>query len=297
MGRTGAKMSACCVHCNKRLQDETKLRQHLQNTPFCKKRWDLRLQALAIASQKAAVHASSTVSTQEVFTNMDRMNEVDTTFPEPDGLLFGDPPLADDNEMGMDVDTEPIAELPLAVDTPSNGFIINNEDEEDVPMNQDDSDGWSEETGDEMLGQEGAEDEGDDPDYSICPSMDLSEESQVTEVFESAGHIVDRVTSRFDYLRSKQLKDGGGNIYYPFSCSLEWDVAKWLHESHMPLTKIDQFMRLNYVCCIFLQNHPLMVYLAGERAPLFFQEWCRIARSPLAASRPKDYVVCREDHS
>jgi hypothetical protein len=275
------------------------MRQHLQNTPFCKKRWDLHLQALAIASRKAALQASSSAPTQEIFTNAESMNEADSAFPAPDGLPSFDPSPAD--ETWMDIDdaiAEPIAEVPLVVDVPSNASPIGNEDREEVSMDQDDSDEWSDdETGDEMLGQERAEDEGDDPEYSICPSMDLSEELQVTEVFERAGRIIDRTMSHFDSLRSKQLKDGGGNIYYPFSCSLEWDVAKWLHESRMPLSKIDQFMQLNYVRCISLRNPILIVYLAGKGSPLFFQEWCCIARSPLTAPRPKDYVVCQAGYS
>ena len=38
-----------------------------------------------------------------------------------------------------------------------------------------------------------------------------------------------------------------GNLYYPFSCKMDWQVAKWLLLSHQPIAAINAFFKLDYV--------------------------------------------------
>lgn len=45
------------------------------------------------------------------------------------------------------------------------------------------------------------------------------------------------------------------NRYYPFSCEAEWELVSWMVRSALPMTKIDEFLKLKYVswwCCLRL---------------------------------------------
>jgi hypothetical protein len=83
-----------------------------------------------------------------------------------------------------------------------------------------------------------------------------SEDSNQFEVwFEGAGNIEGKTAPPFANHKSTQ-RVKGHNIHYPFSGTREWELATWLHESGLPLTKIDKFLHLDYV------RIPLKIILA-----------------------------------
>jgi hypothetical protein len=240
MRQTSQIKSASCAYCYKRFSDDIKLRQHRQNTAFCKKRWDEHLTDLArahIATQTARPQAPASASAVDgpLEEEHPSMGEADFAQSPP-----GDPGIAMDvvDEVGEGSDDVPI----MAEDIDWEDGAVDGE-YHDVESDEVD---MADEESDEQNSEEDAE-EGDDPEYSICPSMDLAEDSQVTEVIEHAGRIIDHKTAHFQHLRSKQLEIGEGNVYYPFAGSQEWEAAKWMHESHMPLAEIDRFLHLQYV--------------------------------------------------
>jgi hypothetical protein len=240
MRQTSQIRTASCEYCNKRFNDDIKLRQHRQNTPFCKKRWDKHLADLArahVAAQAEQLRAllSTSVVNGPFGEELPSTGEADFAQSPP-----GDPGVAMDVDNVGELDDD-VLKTTEDVDW-DNGSV----DHEYHDVESDKTDTEDEES-DEDNGEE-ENDEGDDPEYSICPSMDPEEDSQVTEVMEHVGRIIDRKASRFQHLRSKQLEIGQGNVYYPFAGPQEWETAKWLHGSHMPLCEIDRFLHLQYVC-------------------------------------------------
>jgi hypothetical protein len=82
------------------------------------------------------------------------------------------------------------------------------------------------------------------PEQSATP---VSEDDEQFEVdFAHAGDITGKAEAPFSQHLSEQHTNEH-NIYYPFSGAREWDLAVWLHESNLPLTNIDRFLRLEYV--------------------------------------------------
>lgn len=86
-----------------------------------------------------------------------------------------------------------------------------------------------------------------------CPQSEHSdnddddENEDLFEVFfEGSGTIYGKTDPPFATYLSEQ-RENGTNIYYPFSGAREWELVVWLHETRLPLAKIDDFLRLDYV--------------------------------------------------
>jgi hypothetical protein len=89
------------------------------------------------------------------------------------------------------------------------------------------------------------------PEYdqnNLPESVDSdSEDGDQFEVwFDGAGDIEDKTTPPFANYKSTP-HENARHIFYPFSGDREWKLAAWLHESGLPLTKIDKFLHLDYV--------------------------------------------------
>jgi len=69
----------------------------------------------------------------------------------------------------------------------------------------------------------------------------------VEEIYENAGRRYGQQEPLFKALHKKQLEKGQGNIYYPFSCYEDFELAVWLHESGLSQTQIDKYLKLAYV--------------------------------------------------
>lgn len=64
---------------------------------------------------------------------------------------------------------------------------------------------------------------------------------------QEAGKIHATSKSYFESVREDQLRKGDGNVHFPFSGKIEWGLASWMHSSGMPLSKLDEFLKLDYV--------------------------------------------------
>lgn len=74
--------------------------------------------------------------------------------------------------------------------------------------------------------------------------------SSIDDVFEDAGSVIGLHTPPFVRLLSRQQRVSEGNIYYPFAGPLDWELAAWLHDSHLSQQQIDKFVRLRYVSTV-----------------------------------------------
>jgi hypothetical protein len=69
----------------------------------------------------------------------------------------------------------------------------------------------------------------------------------IEDLYPNAAAVVATAASTFSALYDEQMKTGDGNIYYPFTRRMEWELAQWLHKSGISRARIDEFMKLGYV--------------------------------------------------
>ncbi len=76
----------------------------------------------------------------------------------------------------------------------------------------------------------------------------------VEEIYKNTGQGYGQQETLFRALHKQQLERGQGNIYYPFSCYQDFELAVWLHESGLSQTQIDKYLKLAYVRDYFIQT-------------------------------------------
>ena len=69
----------------------------------------------------------------------------------------------------------------------------------------------------------------------------------VEEIYKNTGQGYGQQEMLFQVLHKQQLERGQGNIYYPFSCYQDFELAVWLHESGLSQMQIDKYLKLAYV--------------------------------------------------
>ena len=69
-----------------------------------------------------------------------------------------------------------------------------------------------------------------------------------TEAYPRAGFVRGRIAPGFHKSAQAQSSLGAGNAYYPFANETDFELGAWLHESGLPMEKIDEFLKLKYVC-------------------------------------------------
>ncbi|KAG8836053.1 hypothetical protein FRB91_000169 [Serendipita sp. 411] len=67
------------------------------------------------------------------------------------------------------------------------------------------------------------------------------------ETYPGAGHIFNKVIPRFHTQAASQIQTGKGNLFYPFANEIDFELGLWLHESGLSVSKIDSFLKLQYV--------------------------------------------------
>lgn len=92
-------------------------------------------------------------------------------------------------------------------------------------------------------------------DDSYLPDAKLGAE----ELFEDAARVYDQEDSFYEFLLAEQKKIGKGNVYYPFSCYMEFELALFLNDSGLSLASIDRFLKLQYVI-LFLISYNLLIF-------------------------------------
>jgi hypothetical protein len=94
------------------------------------------------------------------------------------------------------------------------------------------------------------------PDINPGPGLQEGVTGGVTEVFPRSGETKSRGDSHLNRLLKEQL-EGGMNPYTPFRGLAEFELAMWLNE--LPLSKVDAFLRLQWVRSSFLSLFYLTV--------------------------------------
>lgn len=107
----------------------------------------------------------------------------------------------------------------------------------------------------------------DDANFPIIQDGDLSnanmsfedqETSQAmeTEYFPNAAKVYGRGKHLFEKMRLQQRRNSSGstNVFFPFSCMTDWEVADWLCRSHMSKAKASEFFHLSYVCFLIIAD-------------------------------------------
>jgi hypothetical protein len=62
------------------------------------------------------------------------------------------------------------------------------------------------------------------------------------QIYGSGANFVDRFKRHADYVKYR-----ADNIYWPFACKMEWEIAKLLYCSRLPRSKITNILKSEYV--------------------------------------------------
>jgi hypothetical protein len=136
------------------------------------------------------------------------------------------------------------------------------DDEHGVEDNGSDEDGEDDEAedytdeGDEEYEDEGGshnesfdttnEDDSRSLDDQSCPVDEDDEDNAVEEHYPEAGRVHQTKRPHFRAVLNEKLHKSD-NIYHPFANQQEWELGKWMHESGMSMSKMDEFFKLQYV--------------------------------------------------
>jgi hypothetical protein len=72
------------------------------------------------------------------------------------------------------------------------------------------------------------------------------DDNDYEQTFPGAGRILSQGVPPFLEWRRKQ-ESLGYSLHYPFAGPKEWRLVCWLHTSRLPQSRIDEFLRLEYV--------------------------------------------------
>ena len=89
--------------------------------------------------------------------------------------------------------------------------------------------------------------------YNVCHGRRLSSipsgHPGCRDVFDGAGKSYGRGENTFSQMWNADAccRMREKNPYYPFSCKMDFDVARWIMESALPTRKVGELLDLNYV--------------------------------------------------
>ena len=87
-------------------------------------------------------------------------------------------------------------------------------------------------------------------DHNPVDIIDEEEPAIITNEFPGAARVFGEEKNLFTQLWESdglyRMREQGGP-YYPFSGAMEWEVVEWLQALDVPMERIDQFFRLEYV--------------------------------------------------
>jgi hypothetical protein len=90
-------------------------------------------------------------------------------------------------------------------------------------------------------------------------AAERNEPVAMEEIYKNAGWGYGQQETSFQALHKQQLEKGQGNIYYPFSCYQDFELAVWLHESGLSQTQINKYLKLSYVRNYFIQYNIVLI--------------------------------------
>jgi hypothetical protein len=131
---------------------------------------------------------------------------------------------------------------------PSDGNEDGFADEDDVPDSQDEGDEEYDGSGAEEPGiaDDANVDEASVLDDQTCPVDEDDEENIVEEHYPGAGKVHRTNNSHFQAIL-KAAVDRKGCLHFPFANETELQLATWMHQSGLSMSKMDEFFRLKYV--------------------------------------------------
>jgi hypothetical protein len=83
-------------------------------------------------------------------------------------------------------------------------------------------------------------------DDQSCPVDEDDEDKLLEEHYPEAGRVLQTKRPHFRAVLNEKLQKSD-NIYHPFANQREWELGKWMHESGMSVSKMDEFFKLQYV--------------------------------------------------
>lgn len=75
------------------------------------------------------------------------------------------------------------------------------------------------------------------------PLISVEEYPGAAQVVGESENLFTRIWESDKLYESRKI----GGSFYPFSGSIEWEVAEWLHSLDVPMERIDRFFELEYV--------------------------------------------------
>jgi hypothetical protein len=70
------------------------------------------------------------------------------------------------------------------------------------------------------------------------------------EIDHTAARVLRSRTSAFAHFYDAQVTSRKGNLYYPFAGAVEWQFARWAHNSGLSRSRIDELLNLDYASVI-----------------------------------------------
>jgi hypothetical protein len=109
------------------------------------------------------------------------------------------------------------------------------------------SEGWDPIQQLETMEVDDAEDPAEGRSSRRLVEPEADRDDYTIDVHPTAGRILWKVEAPFSRERAYQEMRGEGNMYYPFADEKEWELSAWLHQSGLPLSQMDTFLKLKYV--------------------------------------------------
>lgn len=148
---------------------------------------------------------------------------------------------------------------------------------------------------------ESGEGDGSDDDFEHAdqekPMDDANEENQVIDYYDPPpGAIIGHKEGRFTSLLNSPQRVAAMGIHYPFANEEEFELANWMHESGMPMSRMDSFLKLRYVgytfCSLYLSNLP-----KDSSTTTLIQKWKGFASYDRAAAGSRPTMDGTRNHS
>ena len=118
-------------------------------------------------------------------------------------------------------------------------------------------------------------DDDDDPgslNDQACPIDEADEESIVEEYYPDTGKVHRKTNSHFQNILNKILA-GKRTLYYPFESEEELELAIWMHQSGLPISKMDEFFKLKYVSMMIAFLYCSDISFLGLCLATLVQNW------------------------
>lgn len=95
-------------------------------------------------------------------------------------------------------------------------------------------------------------------DSDDTEDTDTDDEDELIDYFPGAGEkvgdgsdLLSNITASDKFKEERKV-----NLYYPFSCKMEWESVKWLSSLNVSMKRIDEYLKSDYVRTMRFSDPP-----------------------------------------